>query len=417
MNNIPVCLCCDQNYLRYACVTMASVAYNTKGNVDFILLHKEISQGNQEIVRSWLHRMFPNCSVHFIDIKEKLSCIRVKQVRHFNELVFARYFIPDLLPDATKAIYLDSDTIALQDISAFNDIDLNGHALGAVYEYWLDNEDWKASIRNDIEYLKLLGSHAYFSSGVLLIDCEKWRKEKICNKLLEIYELYREQTRFPDQDPLNKLFENNYHQLHPTFNATEQVYLSFERSGKEDKLNDIKNHTVIRHFAGDSKPWQRVTFYQFNNKEHSDNFNDWWFFASLTPFINSIENCFLEYRSKFFRINNNIAVQTSVVSSSTPQTVKQKSISFLGIPFYYCRVVPNEQKKITSFFCSLFKIKRKIKNKTIYLLGIPIYYRKLLNDKQLKRTYFACFSIKIEKVLKNKYISFLGIPIFSRKVQ
>lgn len=89
--NIPVCLCCDLNYLRYACVTLASVAYTSSEPVDFYILHSGISKELQNIVVNWMKSRFPKDSLTFLDISRQLSLINVKQVRHFNALVFGRY--------------------------------------------------------------------------------------------------------------------------------------------------------------------------------------------------------------------------------------------------------------------------------------------------------------------------------------
>lgn len=302
LKKVNICLCCDLNYLRYACVTIASVARCTKAETDFYILHREISLELQNMIKKWVKTHFSHCKLRFLDITQSLKKINVKQVRHFNALVFGRYFISELIPDIDKAIYLDSDTIVLSDISKLNNIDLNGRAVGGVYEYWQDNADWGDKIKNDLKYLELSETHQYFSSGVLVIDCHKWRKQKITKKLLDTYDEYREFTQYPDQDPLNKLFENNYQELEPIFNTTEQAILYYERNKTHNEVIDLKNNIVVRHFAGDNKPWNQVYLYSnVNGRDCSDNFNDWWFFASLTPFKEALENVFLEKQMLDFK--------------------------------------------------------------------------------------------------------------------
>ena len=378
--NIPVCLCCDLNYLRYACVTLASVAYTSSEPVDFYILHSGISKELQNIVVNWMKSRFPKDSLTFLDISRQLSLINVKQVRHFNALVFGRYFIPQLLPGAHKAIYLDSDTIVLDDIAALGGAALGGAALGGaalggIYEYWQDNNDWGEKIKNDLEYLNLSGTHKYFSSGVLLLDCDKWRQENITQRLLDLYQKYREITQYPDQDPLNKLFENNYKELDAKFNVTEQTIISY----KGTELLDLKNAVVVRHFAGDNKPWNQVYLYSdANGKDCSDNFNDWWFFAGMTPFYDAISNDFLEKQMKDFKSyeiprliglsRTNVICQEEFVSS-VRSSRSCRYVLFGFVPLLKIKTKKNGKKVIYKLFGSLpvLGIKRK-KNRSVYLL-------------------------------------------------
>lgn len=327
LKKVNICLCCDLNYLRYACVTIASVAWCTKAEIDFYILHREISLELQNMIKKWVKTHFSHCKLRFLDITQSLKKINVKQVRHFNALVFGRYFISELIPDIDKAIYLDSDTIVLSDISKLNNIDLNGRAVGGVYEYWQDNADWGDKIKNDLKYLELSETHQYFSSGVLVIDCHKWRKQKITKKLLDTYDEYREFTQYPDQDPLNKLFENNYQELEPIFNTTEQAILYYERNKTHNEVIDLKNNIVVRHFAGDNKPWNQVYLYSnVNGRDCSDNFNDWWFFASLTPFKEALENVFLEKQMLDFKQYEIPRVCAQFQSGSQSEFILNKKI-------------------------------------------------------------------------------------------
>ena len=215
--------------------------------------------------------------------------------------------------------------------------------------------------------MNLSKKHRYFSSGVLVIDCQKWRQQNITQSLLETYNQYRELTQYPDQDPLNKLFENNYLELDPIYNTTEQTIIYFQNNATLDEYNFLKNNIVIRHFAGDNKPWNQVFLYKDkNNKDCSDNFNDWWFFASMTPFISSLENSFLEKQMIDFKKYNlsNIQKQQDIHSNNKYNI----SYKFLGIiPLF--KVIKNKNKITYNIFDKivLLKIKNK-KNKTTYNL-------------------------------------------------
>lgn len=301
IHKIPVCLCCDENNLRYVCVTVASVAYTSSVPVDFYLLHTTISLGLQKVIVAWIQRSFPTCTVTFVDVTTSLTPTRTKRIHHFPFSVFGRSFAPELLPGLDRIIYLDADTIVLDDIIKLYQSDMDGYPVAAVHEYWLEDSEWGEKIRNDIAYLQLPPEHRYFSSGVLVMDCRQWRQQRIAESLLLLYDAYREITQYPDQDPLNKLFADNYKELDAVYNATDRAFLDCLRRGKTDELLRLKNGLVVRRFAG-NKPWNQVYLYSdLENKGCSDQFNDWWFFASLTPFCQSLENDFLERQMADFR--------------------------------------------------------------------------------------------------------------------
>ena len=89
--------------------------------------------------------------------------------------MFYRLFIPKLLPDEKKAIYLDADIIVNLDITELWQTDLENHPLAVV----LESEDGAIPAR----YSKLViegfvKGENYFNSGVLLMNLEVLREEE-----------------------------------------------------------------------------------------------------------------------------------------------------------------------------------------------------------------------------------------------
>ena len=380
-NNVSVCLCCNENYLPYTCVTMASIMYSSLQTIDFYILHNGISESLQNIVKLWIKNNFPEHNIVFLDIEEKLSSMNVRTVRHLNSLCYGRYFIADICPDLDKVIYVDSDTIILQNISALKDISLGQYIIGAVYEYWQENKQYGKLIKDNISYLHLADNHKYFSSGVLLIDCQKWRKNNITEKLLNLYNKYKDITQYQDQDMLNKLFENDYKQLSEEFNVTEQTILSCPK----EKLLDLKNNIVVRHFAGDKKPWNQINIYKdLQGNECSDNVNDWWFFAGMTPFYEGLFNSFVERKmiEKSERMENMTSSNFSVNETEqekqqvSPQTFIRKNYKhkkYVLLDFLPLIKITNRgDKEVYKLFdkLTIWKIKYKRKKTQYLLFGI-----------------------------------------------
>ena len=78
---------------------------------------------------------------------------------YFTSAMWLRIFLPELMPDADKVLYLDADTLAVDSLAPLWDTDLSGHALGAVTNVFQHNH-----VQRPAE-LGLSGPEVYFNSG------------------------------------------------------------------------------------------------------------------------------------------------------------------------------------------------------------------------------------------------------------
>ena len=96
--------------------SICSICYNTKSFVDFFILDCGISSFNKKIINS-LKDKFDNFSIEYIpvDLKQFEGLKGWPAGSNFLDC-YSRLLIPELKKDINKAIYLDSDLIALDDI-------------------------------------------------------------------------------------------------------------------------------------------------------------------------------------------------------------------------------------------------------------------------------------------------------------
>ena len=96
-------------------------------------------------------------------------------------MTYNRFLIPKLKPQLKKVLYMDVDIIVLGDIQELYNEDLEGYALGAVWEqtrkYY--NSDTK-------ELMELSENYKYFNAGILVIDVQKWLDNNILKELFYI---------------------------------------------------------------------------------------------------------------------------------------------------------------------------------------------------------------------------------------
>lgn len=274
MVNIPIVLSSDNNYAPFVAVTIASICSNTQSFCDFYVLDGGITDENKDKICT-LKNQYTNFSLEFIkvDIEKELKTIQYKnQCSHVTMSTYNRFLIPKFFKNFKKILYLDVDIIALGDITALYETDLENYALGAVSEEQTNPRNAQERREN----LNLNSLHSYFNAGVLLIDVQKWIKEDIFSRLCECEQKYRDTIKWADQDILNIVFDNNYKTLDYKFN-----YMT-------DK-NNIQSDIVIRHYNTNIKPWH---FRKNLNTSLIRHIKEFWEVADKTNFLDILEqNC------------------------------------------------------------------------------------------------------------------------------
>lgn len=269
---IPIFLSSDNNYAPFVATTIASICDNTESFCDFYILDGGINAENRAKIQG-LTEQYRNFSIEYINIDDEKYFKGFIANSYVTLPAYYRFIIPQLKQNLKKILYLDVDIIAKNDILELFNIDLGDKVIGAVKD--LGDSYYITNLKNNVE---INPSHTYFNSGVLLIDCEKWRRQNITEKLFDIEKKYRGKLLCNDQDVLNKVFENNYKMLPEKFNAL-----------------TITGETVIRHYYTTPKPWEIE-----QNIKNSDllinDIESFWQYAKKTPFYEQLlSNC--KYKS------------------------------------------------------------------------------------------------------------------------
>lgn len=252
MKKISIIYASDEKYAAPLTVSMYSVLANTTHHIDFYILENNIKLSTKEKIQKSL-KDFNNYTLTFIPID-------LNKVKNFPDLqwyslnMYSRYFIPEILDYLDKCIYLDVDIILKHDIADLFSTDLDEFALAAVV-----GEPDILKENNFREHLKILGlasEHIYFGSGVLIFNSRLWRDKNLVAKLLKITDRNKNKLKYPDQDALNILFNNNqYKKLDLFWNRD----LNQLKKDVEQKVADVSSCHLI-HFDGPAKPWDKNVF-------------------------------------------------------------------------------------------------------------------------------------------------------------
>nr|MCR4662550.1 glycosyltransferase family 8 protein [Endomicrobiaceae bacterium] len=279
---INIVLAVNNKYIGQAAALIMSVHKNTnkKSLMEINILHSEITQQNQNILKDMVKNMVNISKLKFIDMTkivtsnffEKYMC-KEKFCSYVSAETYYRLFIPNLFSQYDKVLYLDSDVIVCEDLTELYNTDIENLYAGAVsvYKYFFKNVlNLNGTKIISEEYLaKKLNilNKTYFNAGILLLNLSEMRKDNIQEKSFEfLFKNYP--LLYQDQDVLNSLFYKKVKFLDRRYNVYYRHFL-------------CNRPATVLHFAGEQKPW--------NSYKLNEGFELYWKYFKLTPFYNETE--------------------------------------------------------------------------------------------------------------------------------
>jgi len=245
-SKIPVFLACDDNYAPFLCTTMYSMLMHTKSNIDFYVMDGGISKKSKKLIMQSLKK-FKHKNIRYIDMS-KFGLNRFPNLKHYSLNTFSRYFIPEIAPNLSKVIYIDVDAIIKGDIAELYSEDLGKYAVGAVLEdFYVGNY---TTLKEKI-WPQYAGGDQYFNAGVMLLDIQKFIKNKCQEKLIGLTIQLFDKLSCPDQDVFNILFDGKFKILDYRYNFMPDHSEMLKK--KHPERGEVK--PLIIHYTG-KKPWK-----------------------------------------------------------------------------------------------------------------------------------------------------------------
>jgi len=239
----------SDDYNRHAGVTLLSFLEHCNGEkvIVHLLYEKRLNTKNPvnvtenkvkyaEIAKQYGAEIL----YHNVNIPEEIS--QIPTVQKWTAGALLRLYLPNLLPDVEKIIYLDCDMVVNTDVSNLWQINIDKYPLAAC----VDSANKNFSTMRKRRYRKLgINIAHYFCSGMLLLNLNYIRTKFLLEK--ESFKLLKEQPDLPlpDQDILNIFFGNAYLHLPEKYN----IY-----SGRVDAEKQMGD--AIIHYAWKIKPWK-----------------------------------------------------------------------------------------------------------------------------------------------------------------
>lgn len=199
----------DQNYVDGLVATLGGVARHLPRNrtATVSVIDCGIRPDTRQRLAQLVATRLKNLTLRFLPID---TAVLAKLpfpagLAHANQSVYTRIFLPELLPDTDRVLYLDCDLLVDTDVSPLLDFPLHGALVAAAVD----------------EEMKTTGETREFNSGVMLMDLTAMRADGLTRRAIAAASTRN--TRHGDQTLLNELLRGRWTALDRRWNR--QVFL------------------------------------------------------------------------------------------------------------------------------------------------------------------------------------------------
>jgi len=290
-DTIHIAYCLDDGYAEPTCVSMASMLANTKSNLHFHVLSNKLSDENKAKLSS-LSKCFPHGEWSFNRVDVDTSGFILGPFKHITIDTYYRFFIPMILPELERIIYIDGDTVIVGDILELWNENLEGKVAGVVQDIVQDGNS-----ENRLKIFGLKYDCQYFNAGVLLLKLKEFEKlytlETLPIIINDLYKKFKDNNVcwLSDQDVLNYLFHSEKYAkyLNLKYNLSDQnqnfYHYFYGQSSRYLKTwNESSKFPIIIHYANSKKPWH------LNNEIMlSVHWSLYYKYKALTPFYDPLD--------------------------------------------------------------------------------------------------------------------------------
>jgi len=172
---------------------------------------------------------------------------------HYTKAMYYRLLAFKFLPEKLdRILYLDPDILVINPIKELYNTDIENYLYAAAY--------------HDLPSIKRINRirlnqkiDAYYNSGVLLMNLKLQRASIDEKEIYDFVEKNKSKLIMPDQDIINSLFAKKIKTIDEVlYNYDARYYRYYKiKSGGEHDMDYVIKNTVIIHFCGRKKPWNR----------------------------------------------------------------------------------------------------------------------------------------------------------------
>lgn len=363
-NKVVLCLASDANYEPHLYVAIKSALSKISPDVTAYIY---ILDGGIVQKENFYQLENQKVKISFIDMRDQF--ISASETRHLTRAAYYRLGIFWLFRKFDRVVYIDADSLLLDDISKLYHLDIKNMPIAAS----VDTGVWQKSLYNkNITWCNFSGKHhdycrqylqmsekrsqKYFSSGVLILDLQTMDLEK---KQSQLTKLLEKDYYSHDQDILNCLFSENEISILPR----NWNYYNISNSLKEDDyMRDEEKNNYFNLMCTPSlvsfviKPWLRENL-------NCDFAPSYWQYLRASPYYDVVAS----------------KLNTQSISNNIAGKISYKLFGLLPL----LKIKHNSTQSSYKLFgiLPLIKIKRG-KRDVISVLGLPMF--RVQNKKKYK---------------------------------
>jgi lipopolysaccharide biosynthesis glycosyltransferase len=236
-NYIPLVYCFDEKYAPYAAVSMYSAWKNSSSQLKIYCVTNSKNEDCLTPIKLLIAKYCLN--VIFIN-NDGEEFKNWKNIFHISQATYLRLLLPSLILEE-KVLYLDCDTLILEDVSTLYKINLGNNLIGGVY----DERGNKTSL------LKRTKGDIYINAGVLIMNLAALREINFLDNCMSLYRTQEQNILWQDQCIINKILDGNKESLPEKWN----LQLFAPEVLLQEWITIFKKSPSIIHFIGPVKPW------------------------------------------------------------------------------------------------------------------------------------------------------------------
>ena len=275
----------DNKYTYPTLVSMISILENASKYTFYtfyLLVDKNEFKNQNKEKFMHLEEKYNRCKVNILELtNENLSNARTNR---YPVAAYYRLLLAKIIPDLNRIIYLDGDTLIFTDLTEMINLEMNKNIILG----FVDNSYKKAEQFG-------IRTYKYVTSGVLLINLKKMRKENVSQKFFDFIDNNKKELAQEDQTVINIVLHERIDLLPPKFGIwnflNEESVLSHNYYGNkklgvqaysnEEILKGWKQPSVLHYVR--AKPWKKKTKYT-----HIFFHEKWWDYAKKSDEYNNI---------------------------------------------------------------------------------------------------------------------------------
>ncbi|NIZ47294.1 glycosyltransferase family 8 protein [Entomospira nematocerorum] len=212
---VPIAYAITESYVKPLMTSLASLFDHARKETFFAIYVMVYCPSMKlcDTLHKYVAENHPRSAIRIMSISAR-DYARIPVLSGWLREASFRLLLPQLLSEEERVLYLDADTIILDDLSELIQLNLEDRIVAGVADVEVQNIDGRERLAyllqldtscNYNQGISKIVSHQYINSGVLLMNLEYWRQHAITERALQLMELPIKRWLLPDQDLINYL--------------------------------------------------------------------------------------------------------------------------------------------------------------------------------------------------------------------